>query len=657
MQTRLATVVILMGTLIGMTTGLWAEEAPEEATAEAVVVTATKTETPITEVASSVYVIDSKTIEDKKATTVLEVLRDAPGLQVVQSGGLGGQTSVFLRGGNSDYTLVLIDGVRVNDPTNGSFDFANLTTDNIERIEVIYGPQSTLYGSDAVGGVIQIITKKGKGTPHGYVFGEGGSFGTFRQGGGFSGDTGPLDYSFEASHIKTNGISKADARPKFSTAGNSERDGYDNLALSSRIGMKFLEDGRIDLATRFLLSQTALDGSDPFTGLPVDDPNLEQLSRQLTSSIVVTKRITDWWQPRIEISLNANTVKDHDPINPFVQTDPHEPYDGCISLGYVCVNNNSSTITHQRFADWQNTFNIAPSEVIVAGYEYYRQEGSIRTFASSFTSSQPGATTGFDITNGNHALYFQLQHDIAKQFFATTGIRHEMNTHFGEKTTYKLDLAYLLPVLESKIHANYGTGFHAPTMNDLFFPGFSNKNLKPENSESYEIGFSLSPIKNVLSMGATYFYNNYTNLIAFDPLLFIPVNVARARSQGVSLDATATPIREVSLKANYTYLWAENLDAKQDLLRRPHNKVNILLDVVPIDRLHINTDIQYVSSRADFDGRVGAYALVGVAVTYDVMKHVQVYAKIDNLLDRDYEEINGYGTVGRSVYGGARVSF
>ncbi len=623
MRMRLAAAVGLMWILIGSEIAGLAQEAPAEVSVEELVVTATRTETPISEVASSVYVIDSKTIEDKKATTVLEALRDVPGLQVVQLGGPGGQTSVFLRGGNSKYTLVLIDGVRVNDPTHGGFDFANLTTDNIERIEVIYGPQSTLYGSDAIGGVIQIITKKGKGTPHGYVFGEGGSFGTFRKGGGLSGATDLLDYSFEVSHVKTDSISKADAR-----LGNSERDGYDNLALSSRIGMRFLEDGKIDLVTRFLRSEIGLDGA---ILLPVDDPNYSERTRQFTGSLIVTKPLTDWWQPRIEVSLNANTLKDHDPDD---------------------LGNNSKTVSHQRFVDWQNKFTIAPSDVIVAGYEYYRQEGGVRSFFGDY-----------DATNGNHALYLQLQHNIAKQFFATTGIRHEINTHFGDKTTYKLDLAYLLPILDGKIHANYGTGFRAPTMDDLFSPGFSNPNLKPESSESYEIGWNLSPVKSILSIGAAYFYNNYTNLISFDPAAMMPVNIAKARSQGVSLDTTITPIRQMSLKVNYTYLWAKDLETHEDLKRRPRHKINLLLDLIPIDRLHITTDIQYVSSRLDigpaptFAARVGAYALVRIAAKYDVTKHVQVYVKIDNLLDRDYEESSGYGTFGRSVYGGAKVSF
>jgi len=628
MQTLLATVTGLTGILIGMTTGGWAQEAPQEVTAEEVVVTATKTETPITEVASSVYVIDSKMIEDKKAVMVLDVLRDAPGLQVVQSGGLGGQTSVFLRGGNSNFTLVLIDGVRMNSPTTGVYDFSNLTTDNIERIEVIYGPQSTLYGSDAIGGVIQIITKKGKEAPHGYVFGEGGSFETLREGGGIWGATEFLDYSLEVSHISTDGISKADAN-----LGNSERDGYNNFSLSSRIDANFLGDGRIDFLARYYQSKTDLDGFNS-SFVFADDPNLVQKNYDYSFSTIITKPLNDWWTPRLTLSYYDDKIEANDPDTP---------------------SNDGKTTANQYFIDWQNTFNIVPYHLIglmhsgtmVAGYEYYGQKGN---FQSAFGN--------YDATDGNNALYFQLQHDIAKQFFATAGVRHDINSHFGDKWTYKADLAYLLPVLDGKIHANYGTGFRAPTMNDLSFPGFNNPNLQPEDSQSYEFGLSLSPVKNTFSMGATYFYNTYANLIqAGPPPLFLPDNIGKARSQGASVDAAITPIRQVSLKANYTYLWTKDLDTNQDLLRRPNNKVNILLEVVPIDRLHINTDIQYVSSRADFGGRVGAYALVGMAATYDVIKHVQVYAKIDNLLDRDYEEINGYGTYGRSVYGGAKVSF
>ena len=627
---------------------LFAQEAEEGEAVHLgeVVVTATKTEVPLEEVASSVYIIDHSMIEQKKASTVLEILRDAPGLNVVQLGGPGGQTSVFLRGGNSNYTLVLIDGVRANDPLGGRFDFANLTTDNIERIEIIYGPQGTLYGSDAIGGVIQIITKKGKGPLQGHLFGEGGSFGTHREGGGISGAADRLDYSLEVSHTQTDGISKADKR-----LGNPERDGYDNLALSSRVGIKFLGDGKIDFIGRFLRSETDLDGTDPSTGLPVDDTNFEQRDRQLSFSTAFTKPVTDWWEVRLEGSLSASTSKFRDPENPAVATNPAEPYDTCIGLGFVCVNNNSKTVAQQRFVDFQNTFHLSPVDVVTAGYEYYKQKGGSRSFFGDF-----------DGTNENHGLYLQFLYRTLKPVIVTTGIRHEINSHFGDKTAYKLDIAYLLPVADGKIHANYGTGFRAPTLVDLFFPGFSNPNLKPETSESYELGFHFSPVRNTIRTGATYFYNNFTNLIAFDPALFIPVNVAKARTQGVSIDMEITPVDQIVVRANYTYLVPRNLETQQDLLRRPRNKLNLSLDVTPVEALHVNINAQYVSSRLDisgppdFVGRVGAYTLIGVAARYEILSHVQLYARIDNLLNRVYEESNGFGTARLSAYGGVRVS-
>jgi vitamin B12 transporter len=223
---------------------------------EPVVVTATKLETPVSEIASSVTVITAEEIENRQPTSALDVLRTVPGLDVVRQGGLGQQTSVFLRGGNSTHTLVLVDGIEMNDPANPgrSFDFATLGTDNIERIEIVRGPGSTLYGSDAIGGVINIITRKGSGKPTITLSAEGGSFETHQEKLSLSGGNDLWNYSLAASFIESNGISAADER-----YGNSERDGYDRTSVSSRIGITPTTNFDLDFFLRYFDSEADLE--------------------------------------------------------------------------------------------------------------------------------------------------------------------------------------------------------------------------------------------------------------------------------------------------------------------------------------------------------------------------------------------------------------
>jgi len=269
-----------------------------------VVVTATRTEVPLKKAASSVTVIDEKRIQEKHLSTVLEVLREVPGLDIVQTGGLGGTTSAFLRGTNSNHTLVLLDGVQINSATTGAFDFADLTTENIDRIEIVRGPQSTLYGSDAIGGVIQIFTKKGKGPSRSSVSIEAGSFLTFRETIRMSGSSDLMDYSFSAERLDSQGFSKANEN-----MGNTEKDGYENTALSSRIGLGLFKKAYLQLTSRYTVSKTDLDTCDPVTFFcPVDDPNFVQHNRNLVSALSLTAPFDSLWEQHFSFSFEWNEL-------------------------------------------------------------------------------------------------------------------------------------------------------------------------------------------------------------------------------------------------------------------------------------------------------------------------------------------------------------
>jgi len=583
-----------------------------------VVVTATKTEVPLNEVTSSVTVITEQEIQEKKAKTVSEVLRDVPGLDVAQTGGPGGATSVFLRGGNSDYTLVLIDGVRVNSPTTGAFDFADLTVDNIERIEIVRGPQSTLYGSDAIGGVINIITKRGAGTPAVTVSAEAGSYQSFRESAGVTGATPLLDYSLSVARFDTNGFSSADRHN-----GNSEKDGYGNTTVSSRLGMNLEDSGRLDLTARYTGAKVDLDNCCP----PVDDPNFVQDNHFGLISASYSRPLTAWWNQELVVAYNTDNLETRDP-------DPADSF------------NNYKTKTEERHLDWRHHFSISEADLLTLGYEYDGQRANNKG--------------SFDKTISDGAVYVQSQHQVSDLFSQLVGVRADYNSRYGDVITYKAEGAYRVPVTGTRFRAAYGTGFHGPTLNLLFYPGFSNPNLKPETSENIEGGFEQPLFSNTVSLRATYFHANYNNLIVSSAPTYIPENIGRATAQGTELEMNYSPLKSVTLKGNYTYTGTRNEDNGQELPRRPRQKASAGLNVKPAPSFNLRFDLLYVGKRFDDIANtqpVGAYTLLNASGSFDLTRNVQVFARAENLFNRKYEEVLGYGTAGRSAYGGLKVTF
>ncbi len=608
-----------------------------------ITVTATTLETPIEEVGSSTTIITSKQIEEAQWSTVLETLRSVEGLGVVETSGPGSTASVFIRGANSEHTLVLIDGVVVNDPISPghSFDFANLTTDNVERIEIIRGPQSTLYGSDAMGGVINIITKKGKGKPAGFFSTEAGSYGTFIEKGEVSGGNTIVNYSIGASRTDSRGISAADRR-----YGNHEKDGYGNTSFSGRFGLVPVKNFSLDLVARYADTRADLDNNGGPGG---DDPNYVLRSQNLTTRLQGELALFDgFWTQKLGLSL-ARTDRDY-----RNSSDIDHPFDAEVS----------SFHGETRKIDWQHHLFLHETNTLTFGAETTEEQGksdylsqSAWGLYASVFDKETARTTG---------CYIQDEVRVGRAFFATAGVRLDDHSKFGTKTTYRLAASYLILQTGTRFKATYGTGFKAPSLYQLYSQ-YGDPNLKPEESTGWDVGFEQSLIDKRLSFGATYFHNAFDNMILFDSATSTYENVGKAVTEGVEMSLSFEATKKISFRGSYTYLDTEDKSTGAALLRRPKNKLSLEGNYRVCEKCSVNAGIVYVGKRDDnyyssmtyTTTRVslGGYTLVNLAASYDITKNVRIFGRVDNLFNKYYEEVAGWGTMGFSVYGGVKLLF
>lgn len=616
-------------------------EKAKEDQAEEIVVTATRIETASRQVGSSITVITSQQIEERQNTTVLEVLRTVPALDVIRSGGPGGQASVFIRGAQSEHTLVLIDGVEMNDPiTPGrSFDFANLTTDNIERIEIIRGPQSTLYGSDAIGGVINIITKRGKGRIQGFMSAEAGSFNTFIENAGVSGGNQWGNYSLGIRHWDTDGISAANEKDH-----NHERDNYENTSISTRLGVTPTENFDADFILRYINANTDIDNSG---GMGGDDPNnkadLEQLFLKTQARLSL---FNERWEQKLGFSL---TDLDRDYSNDI---DWYHPLDLDLSSyeGKIL-----------RF-DWQHNLYLHKTNTMTLGIENEEEKGKSKYYSESAWG--PYSNSFKEKTARTIGYYLQDQIKLWNSWFTTLGVRLDDHSRFGTETTYRITSAYLIHRTGTRLKGSFGTGFKAPTLYQLYSQ-YGEKNLDPEESIGWDIGIEQSIFHDKLSLGLTYFNNEFDDLIEFESNTSRYINVAEAETQGVEIFASIRPIDDLTFLASYTYTDTEDKETGKDLLRRAQNKFALNVNYQFMDKGNVNLNLVYVGKRDDSDYstwpatqvELDEYVLVDLAASYDITGNIQIFGRVENLLDEDYEEVKGFDTPELSAFAGCKLSF
>ena len=613
-----------------------------------VVISATKTPSKTLELANSISVVDSAEIVNKNSFNTFDALKNEYGLSFSQQGTKASISNMYIRGGNSSGTLVLIDGVEANLPNDPSnfYNFFALPVDNISRIEVLRGPQSTLYGSDALSGVINIITARGIGKPRLSLTAEGGSYSTYKGTISSLGEIDKFNYSVAVSRNKSDGFSAASEK-----YGNTEKDGYTIDNLSSILGYNFSEKFKAELIIRFNKSESNLDQS---LGYPEfwDDPtyvfNQEEFSFRGQGRLNL---LNNKWNQKFGLTFFRNVRK--------------YSFDSSAASFY---SSNSLYDGRKYKADWQNDLYFFKNNLITAGIEFELEESSSEYFQFTFLSPPDYASIFPKKSANTTGVFLQDQFKLDESFLGTIGIRYDHHNQFGSVFTYRFAPVYIFWKSGTKLKATVGTGFKAPSLFYLFDPAYGNPNLNPEKSLGWDAGIEQFFWKEGFSIGVTYFFNKFEDMFGFDPVTFKTININKAETNGVEIFTKASLIYGLDIKTNYTYTNAKDKsentpDYNKKLVRRPEHKAGLFVSYSFNDGTNANIEFIYVGSREEPDFtnypsriKMPDYFLVNLAAHYDIFSFLRLKIRIENLLDKQYEEVYGYGTAGFSVYGGISLN-
>lgn len=592
-------------------------------TAPTVVVTAARLAVPIDQVGSSVTVLDGDELEAKGYRQVADALREVPGLSVVNSGGPGALTNVRLRGSNPGEVKVLIDGVNLNDPSNanGEYDFDSLALQNVDRIEVLRGPQSALYGSDAMGGVINIITKTGEGPAKFTGRLEGGSYGTHREGAGVSGSYGRAAYSLSAQNQATDGFSRSRR--------GSERDGMESQSVVGKGNITVTDNASLEVTGGYTKTDTDFD---PFGSDGPAYADKQSFYGKATARVQMLDRV-------LEHVLGTQVAR--------AEREYNEPLNG-----FSRFSSFDSTV---QGMDYQANLKLRTRDMLSAGVNYERQD------AQNVSISPANViTTDLDARDHKLGFYGQYMLGLGKDTTLTLGGRRERHDRFGTDNTYRATAIHNFRSTGTSIHGSYGTAVKVPTLYQLF-SFYGNPGLMPEESRGMDLGFDQSVWNDQVNFGVTAFKNYYTNLIDYDFGTNMYGNIAKAKTQGLESTVKVKVTDAIATSLNHTYTYAINEQTKQVLPRRPKHLANLGVDFAPPGKDYkLGALLRYVGAQrdSDFSSAVDKEHLVAdVYGDYAINENLDAYARIENLFDNQYQEVDGYNVAGFSVYVGLRATY
>ncbi len=574
-----------------------------------IIVTATRTAQTADETLSSLTVITRKEIERQQAQSVQDLLRGAPGVTMTNNGGPGKATAVFLRGTESDHVLVLLDGVTIGSATLGTTAFQDIPVEQIERIEIVRGPRSSLYGSEAIGGVIQIFTRKGGGELKPFFSIGAGSYQTYNASAGVSGGGDRGWFSVSASGIDTEGFNACNGKPSpggagcFTTA--PDKDGYRSLSGSLRAGYRF--DNGIETDFRALRAN----GKNEFDGSFVNE---SESAQQVLGGTLRFSPSALWY-----VSLTAGRSRDE-------------------SDNFMDGTFKSRFDTERDTLSLQNDIAIAADHLLTVGADYQ--------------DDRVDGTTAYAVTSRNNTgLFTQYQrrfgvHDVQ------LSLRRDDNEQFGNRNTGGAAWGYALRE-GMRLTASYGSAFKAPTFNELYFPGFGSANLRPEQSDSFELGLSGKPSWGRWSLNV--YETRIDDLIAFDASTSAPANIDQARIRGLEAVLGAR-LGNWDLNTNITLLDPKNRSGGASdgnvLPRRARRSLRVDADR-HVGHYRLGVTLLAAGNRYDDlanTRELGGYATIDPRVEYTLAKDWRVQARVENLFDKDYETAAFFNQPGRSLY-------
>ncbi|MGW8227796.1 MAG: TonB-dependent receptor domain-containing protein [Gammaproteobacteria bacterium] len=576
--------------------------AAESAEQEAVVVTATRTAETVDETLASVSVISRTDIEQSQANNITELLRLQAGIDIARSGGPGQQTGLFLRGTNSNQTLVLIDGVRAASPTTGAFAWPSLSLTDIERIEIVRGPRASLYGSDAIGGVIQIFTRDNKGM---HVRGQVGSYNSKLAEAGIGGGD-DVKYSLNVTTQDTDGFSATNEKLSYF---NPDNDGYKNSSASGKLAFT------LGTKTELRFSAWYADSENDY------DDGLQENNNGIFDARLVNQTTANWQQ-----TLSAGLSKDKSNF-----------------VGASIYN------TERLMADWQHNFTLGLNHSLTAGLSTVKDQA---TNIDLFTDS-----TVYDESIRNNAAFVELQSRFGQHDLNLSG-RLDDYENFGNHSTGNIAWGYNLRSA-LRLTASYGTAYRAPSLNELYSPGYfgfyaGNPDLQPETSRTLEFGLRYKSAPNQ-HLSISIYRNDIKNLIANEGFNFQSININEAQIDGLELEYQYTQTNW-SLLTALTLQNAVNKLDNSDLLRRPREKVSLQVRRALPNEGSIGLEWLYVGERLDRsflgDVTLDPYHLINLSGVVKMAKNLWMEARVDNLFDEDYELVYGYNTPGLSVFVG-----
>jgi len=584
----------------------------EETSNDTIIVEGSRLNQTATEIGSSVSIITAEDIDKLGFDFALDAIAAAPGVTINANGAFGGVASVRIRGAASEQTLVLVDGVPVNDPSapGGGFNFARFDTENIERIEVLKGPQSTLWGTDAIGGVVSITTKRPEKGLGGAIFGEYGSFNTFRGGAAIEGGNEGSDFRLAVVHTSSDGISKADE-----DNGNTQDDAYEALTLSAKGGLDLNDNLRLSANVLWTDAEAEFDsfvfGAQGNVG---DGDNLSE-TEELSANVSLTASLFD---DRLD-NLLLFGYSDIERVNSGADAFP-------LDIG-----------GDRMLYRYQGTFTLNESNTLAFGAE--REETSV---------------DDDDIyINGFFALY---EFKPLKQITLTGGVRIDDHETFGTETTGRAAVAYN-PTPNLTLRASWGQGFKAPTLFQLSGGGFAapNPDLQPETSEAFDAGIDWRSSDGAANVSVTIFDTAIEDLIRFAFTGYF--NEPEVDTRGIEVSGGLQITESLKASISYAYLDAKDGDGNT-LSQLPEHSGDFTLSYDPEGPFSGAILVRYNGDELNTDGStLDSWTRVDLAASYDVNDHIEVFGRIENVFDEAYQQILGYGTPDLSGYAGIRLRY